>query len=798
LGDLEPNKFMTLTSGPASDLASAVLLAPGAETNAFRFTINSGCVPGTDLPLTATLTDAWGNNWTKTLTIAAVVPDNQVAIRSPSVNNYALKETANGNDDGRVNPGESLYLDLRLHNSGAGKVLGLSVDLETSSEYVTVGTGHVEIGDLSAGNYRNMTGYEIYYATTFLWQDLSKAFHFTVSSTCPIGEDLSFTVTYADAWDNQWTETLIIPVLASDANVTIHTPREGNYKVHEVSGGNNDGFLNKGESHYLDIRVRNSGTSKALAVQAALSTENPYVTIISDEAILGDINAGYYKTLTAPASASAPALLGNTAGAFSFTISAGCPEWSGILFTISLSDSWGNHWEDELFMPVLGAGTVTIPSGGNLIAISTQEELAGMSNGHAYVLVNDIALTGTWIPLRGSRYNAFSGNFYGGNHLISNLVVTAYDLYLNNIIGVGLFGNTNAAIIQDLCVSTGSISLEWSIERFGVLTGLAQNTKFSNVKVYQTPGTSISFTFTGGEDHYLGGLVGYLDSASEISDCSAEIAIATYNGACPTGGLAGRSDGTIQRSYASYDASVSTINQRPVGGLVGDNTGTIEQSYFAGRLNFTGYVSTGVGGIAGLNSGTIRSCYFSGLVSNTFGNGTNPTTTTGGISAQNTGTIEGCYVSGEVQTLNNSNYQSWYTARAAGLADGGIIKNSAALSGQLYINCQQGKNFGRIALGGGSLTNNYAFSGMILSYSGNGPGDSGTVAVTDAETNPQNDINGQGKTAVQLKLQSTYQIVLGWDFTNVWEMGPVSYPYPIFQWQNGDVHIPTGFTVISD
>jgi hypothetical protein len=86
------------------------------------------------------------------------------------------------------------------------------------------------------------------------------------------------------------------------------------------------------------------------------------------------------------------------------------------------------------------------------------------------------------------------------------------------------------------------------------------------------------------------------------------------------------------------------------------------------------------------------------------------------------------------------------------------------------------------------LQGNIAFNGMFV----NG------LTVADAATDPENDANGLGKTAAQLASQSTYESGLGWDFVNVWEMGPPAYPYPILKWQNGVVSIPSGFELLSE
>jgi hypothetical protein len=145
--------------------------------------------------------------------------------------------------------------------------------------------------------------------------------------------------------------------------------------------------------------------------------------------------------------------------------------------------------------------------------------------------------------------------------------------------------------------------------------------------------------------------------------------------------------------------------------------------------------------------------------------------------------IEECYAAGVVKAYIYSQ------PAAGGIAGDGSVSNSAALNMDIKSvagNVRVGRIRGRDDTG--TLTNNFAFNDMRVI------GDS----VSDAATDPEDDKNGLGKSAAQLKQQSTYESGLGWDFTNIWEMGPAQYPYPILKWQNGDVLLPEGFTLIID
>jgi len=368
IGNLNAGYYTTLTdltSVGYPSATSAALLYSSYLSKAFKFTIAENCPVGTQLPFTVTFTDSWGNNWTDTLTIPVVGTEASIAINTPIASNSSVREAANGNGDNKANPRESLYLDVRVKNSGTSNVLGLQAVLSTTSGYVTIDNGTATIGNLNAGYYTTLTdlttgGYYSTSSTSLLYSSyLSKAFKFTIAENCPLETELPFTVTFTDSWGNVWTDTLTIPVVGTGASIAINTPIASNFSIREVSGGNNDGKANPSETHYLDVRAKNIGTSNALGLQAVLSTTSGYVTIDNGTATIGNLNAGYYTTLTdlttgGWSSATSTSLLYSSylSKAFRFTIASNCPVGTQLPFTVTFTDSWGNVWTDTLTIPV--------------------------------------------------------------------------------------------------------------------------------------------------------------------------------------------------------------------------------------------------------------------------------------------------------------------------------------------------------------------------------------------------------------------------------------------------------------
>jgi uncharacterized repeat protein (TIGR02543 family) len=379
---------------------------------------------------------------------------------------------------------------------------------------------------------------------------------------------------------------------------------------------------------------------------------------------------------------------------------------------------------------------IVIPEGGSLISINTQSDLEAVrahiddpayNNGkNAYVLEQDITLTGTWTPIgrvesvdSGGRptggIHAFSGNFYGNGHTIRNLVLSGGTIH-----HIGLFGYIENALIQDLQVELGEnvISVTNSSAQYiGIIAGVHKNSVIRNCGVYSQSGITVNGTGT----YHL-----------DVAGISFAIAP-----------LAGNIPSIIENCYVSMNIAVT-------------NGGT--------HIKVCGITST---------ANIIRNCYYIGNIT-----GTGQYAELFGISFE-ADVVEKSYSAG---TITNNASSSSYTC-TAGIGRDNSMSNCVTLMERIdHVN---GTNYARIqpVNFSATLSNNYAYSGMLV----NGA----TVS-----SNDPNSQNGLDKTAAQLKQRSTYEDGLGWDFDDVWEMGPSSYPFPILKWQNGVVKLPPGFTVI--
>ena len=240
-----------------------------------------------------------------------------------------------------------------------------------------------------------------------------------------------------------------------------------------------------------------------------------------------------------------------------------------------------------------GSGTTSDP-----YVITSAEQLSEVRDNltASYKLANDINLEGIdFIPI-GDKDVPFTGTFDGNGYTIQNLKINQPSKYY-----VGLFGGTNNATTKNLNISDANV--------------------------------------VGG--YYTGGLVGYSNGKSTISNCSVTGSSTITSSGDYTGGLVGYGSGLIEKSFTTTNVISSnhvgglvgiaehlTINEcfttgniksliNAVGGLVGSNTnGLIMNNCYSLSDIEAGHPSNAsAGGLLGISRGsTINYCYFAGTI----------------------------------------------------------------------------------------------------------------------------------------------------------------------------------------
>lgn len=230
-------------------------------------TINLTVIP--DTPGLLTLTVTAYNKAPYITDINVISPSGPYIIYS----SHIIHDTLLGNGDGEVNPGETASLKVRVTNIGQEEGNGITGKLSTTDAYVTIIDSLVDFGDIQVGD------------TVFSLDD----FAFTVSSSSPNGHIINFSLTLNDTmggdWNSSFTEMVKAPVLLYVS-----------YLVNDSAGGNGNGVVEPGETIDLRVTVKNDGFGDAEAVNGTISTTDPYLSIITDNATFPNIPDSGYAT----------------------------------------------------------------------------------------------------------------------------------------------------------------------------------------------------------------------------------------------------------------------------------------------------------------------------------------------------------------------------------------------------------------------------------------------------------------------------------------------------------------------
>ena len=286
-----------------------------------------------------------------------------------------------------------------------------------------------------------------------------------------------------------------------------------------------------------------------------------------------------------------------------------------------------------------GTGTAEDP-----YQIANGAELAylasSVNNGETYeaknfVLTANIDLNGLpWTPIAnsffdalfgGSDYRVFAGNFDGKGYTISNVSIGSETTPLESDV-LGLFGATEGKI-SNLNLDTVSIHGVAKIASgyvIGIAGGLVGSSAGSIENCHVTGLVMDMSAPSNGYDaaYWVGGLVGALDGAQLINECSVSGSITEKAGKGSIGGLIGELGKAAKITYSRSDVTVNvkadSCGGANVGGFIGKGNGKtdaetiIRNCYATGNVTGGAYTGGFAGGLWGLN---IKNCYASGNVS---------------------------------------------------------------------------------------------------------------------------------------------------------------------------------------
>lgn len=215
---------------------------------------------------------------------------------------YHINDEA-GNQNGYLNPGESVTMGVVMVNLGSEQVSNISIALTTYDENVTITQNTAACPDLAPGE-------------ALMVED---AFAFTVSDQTVAKQEIRFNLeVYVDG---ERTGTYSFVVTVFDDQLEYGTT----VVLNDDSG---EGLLNPGETADLRIFVENVGNQLAEMVSGTLSTEYEFVTLNETQKSFSAIGAE---------------LMG--CADFSVTLDAAVPDDFAIPFTLDLVDFNGKHTE---------------------------------------------------------------------------------------------------------------------------------------------------------------------------------------------------------------------------------------------------------------------------------------------------------------------------------------------------------------------------------------------------------------------------------------------------------------------
>ncbi len=237
-----------------------------------------------DLPVgqTVSLTVTGFNQQPYMTDVMVIAPDGPYLV----YDEHVIDDFAS-NNNGEIDFGETISLDLGIGNVGPDPAADVTVTLSTSDSYVTIIDG--------SENYGTINGESVGY--------LNGAFSFSVSPDVPDGHGIMFTLTMIDANDSTWT---------SEFGVTAHAPVIDFIAVEiDDSQGNYNGVFDPGETVDFVVTLRNTGSGQADNVAGELSPGDAFATVVVSSGDFATLMAGGTTTnelspFSATASPSAP------------------------------------------------------------------------------------------------------------------------------------------------------------------------------------------------------------------------------------------------------------------------------------------------------------------------------------------------------------------------------------------------------------------------------------------------------------------------------------------------------------
>lgn len=303
----------------------------------------------TAMPLSEGKSNIYGFGRVDALYAVGMVPSSGIRYQD-----YAINDAA-GNNNQRVNPGESVTMSLTLNNIYDQPLGNVSVVLMPESEHVVITNDSVVFPVFAANE-------------TLTVED---AFAFSVDEEVEARQKLLFRLeVYVDG---VVTGVYRLKILVHDYILDF-----GALAV--LNDPNGDGFLNPGETADLRVMIDNTGNELAPWVTGTLSTTNTLITLNETEKPFGTIDAGMVGYADFSVSLDASANIDLTVP---FTLDLVDADGRHTVLTFdyrnvckvifSLYDSFNDGWQDNYLQVDYSDGTpserMTLSDGGSVVFV---------------------------------------------------------------------------------------------------------------------------------------------------------------------------------------------------------------------------------------------------------------------------------------------------------------------------------------------------------------------------------------------------------------------------------------------
>jgi subtilisin family serine protease/uncharacterized membrane protein len=206
----------------------------------------------TALPLSTTKSNTFGSGRIDALAAIEATPFNGIRYVGHTIND------SEGNDDGNVNPGETISLSFEFENPTTEVINNVTIVIESESEYVNITQNTAVLGNFEAGEIR----------------EFSNIITFETSEIIPGNYEIEFNlIAFSSDFSEQIYESSFSIVAFSQQLVF------DEIIVDDSESGNNNGILDPGETATLIIGLHNAGQVVSEEIILALETDSEWLNL---------------------------------------------------------------------------------------------------------------------------------------------------------------------------------------------------------------------------------------------------------------------------------------------------------------------------------------------------------------------------------------------------------------------------------------------------------------------------------------------------------------------------------------